>query len=132
MEIVKISKSISNKMSNIGMFCMLIVVLIHITRGATIDLARHIGWERIIFGDTIGWVAVSSFFIMSGFFVAGHFEEPGWYWREVAKRIRSLVIPFFIWASLYLVFDTCVGLACDWYNARPIFTTHGIVDDSRL
>ena len=47
--------------------------------------------------------AVPMFFTLSGFFLARHWHEKGFWRREVCKRIRSLLVPYFIWLLLAMV-----------------------------
>lgn len=45
-------------------------------------------------------VAVPVFFFLSGFFLAGHFGESGWWGREVEKRVRTLLVPYVVWSLI--------------------------------
>lgn len=55
-------------------------------------------------------VAVPWFFFSAGFWVAGHIGENGWYWREVRKRITTLLVPFWIWSGIYFLFYVVIAL----------------------
>lgn len=46
-------------------------------------------------------VAVPIFFIISGFFLGQHINEDGWYGRAVKKRVKTLVIPFYVLQILW-------------------------------
>lgn len=50
-----------------------------------------------LFKDTLARLAVPFFFACSGFFLARHFDESGWWRREVRKRLRTLALPYVIW-----------------------------------
>ena len=58
-------------------------------------------------------------FVASGFLLAGHVGEDGWWRREVGKRMKSLVIPFYVWMVISFAF----GLAV-WYMKSQIFHMH--------
>ena len=62
-------------------------------------------------------MAVPWFFLASGFFLAGHLGEyVGWWKNEVAKRVRSLVIPFYIWMVISFLFGVII-----WYVKVHVF-----------
>ena len=64
-------------------------------------------------------IAVPFFFTASGFFLAGHFGEDGWFGQESKKRIRTLALPYFIWSTLYLAFVLLKGLVGGhWYGSQ--------------
>ena len=48
---------------------------------------------------------------MSGFFLARHVFEVGWWQKEVVKRVRSLVIPFYVWTVIMIIFGWMI-----WYT----------------
>jgi hypothetical protein len=50
---------------------------------------------------------------VSGYFLAGRFGECGWYGRAVSRRIKTLVIPFALWAVVGVAVKFCV-----WHGAR--------------
>ena len=64
-------------------------------------------------GDGLCRIAVPWFFIASGYFIAGRFGESGWYGRAVSKRLRTLLVPFALWAVIGVIVKFCV-----WYGAR--------------
>ena len=87
-------KSASNKIRNMGFVCALLVVSIH-TGLERVDGSAH-WWLRSLFDCGVARIAVPFFFIASGFFIAG---KP---WHvEVRKRIKSLVVPYLIFALAY-------------------------------
>ena len=69
-------------------------------------------WFFHLFGrEGICCIAVPYFFACSGFFLAGHVSEPSWWTHEVRKRVKSLVVPFFIWMLIGLAFGLLVVYA---------------------
>lgn len=89
----------SNKLANLSFLCAIFVVLIHI-------------WSPTPVGSVAWWlyamtsmrnIAVPSFFLMSGFFLAGHIGESDW-WKNEKKRIKSLLVPYVVWSALWLLF----------------------------
>lgn len=79
-------------------------------------------------------IAVPFFFFASGFFLAGHTCEEGWYRREVGKRVVSLLVPYFMVASAWLLFGSFLRLIAHFcFNAKlesllcdPLLVQYGI------
>lgn len=97
-----ISNQLSNKFANMSFICMLLVVLIH----CYIPSAKGscFWWFTEIIGGgawlTGGFVrcAVPWFFLLSGFLLAGHIAELGWWVAALKKRVMSLLVPYFFWS----------------------------------
>lgn len=89
---MKISQELSDKIANMSFVCACLVVMIHTPFSVgTIDQ-----FVKYWIGGGVASAAVPIFFIISGFFLGQHINEDGWYGRAVKKRIRTLVIPFFV------------------------------------
>ena len=81
-----------------------------------------------IIKEGVAGIAVPFFFVVSGYFLAAHFDEDGWWLREARKRIHSLVIPFFVWSILaYLIFVP-QSLITDYLAHRPLSTSISLSD----
>lgn len=78
---------------------------------------------NLVFANAIARVAVPFFFLLSGYFLAGHVEEEGWWKRETLKRLRSLVIPFFAWIAIYYVLFIPLMMFLDHEAGRALGTT---------
>jgi peptidoglycan/LPS O-acetylase OafA/YrhL len=102
-----------------SLMCAILVVCIHTTWifGGEDGLGRFV---REVIGFGAAQIAVPFFFIVSGFFLAQHFDEEGWWMREVKKRISSLVIPFFVWSFIAFVGTTSLSLLCDVVARRAL------------
>lgn len=48
-------------------------------------------------------VAIPWFFFASGFFLAGHIGEERWWSCAIQKRIRTLLVPFWIWSLIICI-----------------------------
>lgn len=97
---IRIDEHLSRSIANAGFLCACLVVCLHV------DLEADAGTWRWWLHDivrSVAKVAVPGFFAISGFLLAGHFGESGWWGRAVRKRVRSLVVPYIIWNEFYLV-----------------------------
>lgn len=122
----QISVETSQKIKNMSLLCAFLIVSIHVQWSKTASLS--IGWFiQEIVATGVAKIAVPFFFIVSGFFLARHFEEQGWWSREVKKRIRSLVIPFFAWIGINFVATTSLSIIADRIASRPFGTNLRLV-----
>lgn len=90
----KIDSALSNRLAKMSFICSLMVVVLHA------NVAQG-GIGKFV---SITCLAVPIFFMMSGYLFAGRMYEPGWYWRQVRSRARSLMLPYVLWNFLYLAF----------------------------
>lgn len=98
-----IDARLSYKIANMGFIGACLVVSLHVsqklhTNGFWCVVAKY-------FAECgIGKCAVPFFFIASGFFLAGHMGEAGWWRRECMKRVRTLLVPYLFWNVFYWCF----------------------------
>ena len=93
----KISPALSRRLSTLSFVAACLVVFIHSVLGG--DPADWLGlFEHEIKRYTD--LAVPIFFFLSGFFLAGHLGEPGWWRREVGKRVGTLLVPYVAWSLI--------------------------------
>lgn len=107
----------SSKISNMGIICMMLVVPIHIQ--AMGDEGSFCWWFNALIRHGVARIAVPYFFIISGYFLAAHFDEPDFWGREVKKRFSSLVIPFFIWSLIAFALYSSLSIIADYLAHRP-------------
>ena len=73
--------------------------------------------------------AVPFFFTVSGFFLAKHFGEDGWWRSSIRSRVRSLAIPYVIWCLMFFCIDIALGLLADMMYGQPFGTRVPLVFD---
>jgi len=113
-------QSLSNRFSNMSLLCAFMVVALHM---AGSDVVGHpTWWMHRVFGVGFFGIAVPFFFLASGFFVEARYQAGGTYWQIVKKRVRTLLVPFFVWNLLYTAFILGTICAVDIMAHRPIGT----------
>ncbi len=104
----KIPRSLSERFAVMSLLCACMIVFFHATPAP--EMGSFNWWFFQLLGrEGLCSIAVPYFFVCSGFFLAGHYGEDAWWGREVLKRIRSLVVPYFIWMAVGIVFGVLVG-----------------------
>ncbi len=96
-----------------------------------IHIAGRMGMPILsINGDSILWwflalgqwgmfsIAVPFFFVCSGFFLAKHIGENGWWRRECAKRVKSLLVPYVAWSSIFALLPFFAFLFANLLHGR--------------
>ena len=102
------TKANSNKIKNMGIVCAMLVVFIHVGKPSVVGSP---GWWLYQFtAEGVSRIAVPFFFLCSGYFLANHFSDRGWYASEVGKRIRTLLVPYLLWSLLFYLFVLCMFL----------------------
>ena len=95
------SSELSNKFRNVGFVCALLVVAIHV--GKTDIACSAAWWMYEIMGGGLSACAVPFFFLASGYFAAKDFDEKGYWGTALAKRVKSLLVPFVLWSVVFFV-----------------------------
>ena len=107
-----VSPELSQRLRVFGFVGALLIVLIHSTPNPALGTWQW--WVAELLGrDGLCRIAVPYFFLAGGFFLAGHVCEEGWWRREVQKRTRTLVTPYFLWIGIGMVVH--FGL---WYGIQ--------------
>lgn len=104
----------SAKIANLGFICAVLVVMIHVVHPVAPKPFSTAVWELTRGG--ISRIAVPFFFICSGFFLARHFREDGWWTAQVGKRIHTLMIPYCIWITIVFAYKVFLDGVAPWYD----------------
>ena len=112
------TKALSNKFANMALLCAVLVVSIHIGRNDSVGSAAWFFGQIVSSG--VAGIAIPFFFFASGFFLAAHGHEPGWWPREVKKRSRTLLLPFVVWNVLFLLYSNGIQLLSNIVAHAPL------------
>lgn len=117
---MNISSETSQRIKNMGLFCAFLVVGIHVDWHPD---SGSVGWFfHHVISRGVCLIAVPYFFIVSGFFLAKHFNEVNWWSTEVKKRLRTLVVPFYTCTVLYILLSTPLTIVADHLAGRSFGT----------
>lgn len=84
----------NHKFENMKFIAAVLVVLLHAFNAMDPEAGGTL--RRFMMSGPCA-TAVPFFFFAAGYFLAGRFGEAGWWRRALTARIRTLVIPYFVW-----------------------------------
>lgn len=105
--------NIRDKIANMSFVCACLVVSIH---SDFTQLSFLNSWVK----NGIARIAVPYFFLVSGFLLAKHFGEEGWYVRELKKRIKSILMPYVLWALIAALVGVPLAVLADQMAGRTL------------
>lgn len=129
MKSVSITPEMSARFANLAVISALMVIVLH--AGANCERLSS-GWWFVTLSKAVAKMAVPVFFLMSGAFLAGHFEENGWWKNETLKRIRTLLVPFWVWNFLWWAYLVVMGIVSDASSGAPVGSDFGWQFSSRV
>ena len=98
----------SSRFAKMGILSALCIVYLHTGCAADGEVVGGVLHHMI---ETFCRVAIPWFFYAAGFFLAGHIGENGWYKKEVLKRVKTLLVPFWIWSGIICLFWVLIAVA---------------------
>lgn len=99
----KVSERTSAKIANAGFIAALMVVFIHVDIQSSCPAV--VRWFVRIVESGLCTTAVPTFFVISGYLLGVHVGEDGWWGRAVRKRLVTLGVPYFLWGTLFFIFN---------------------------
>ena len=110
-----IGEMLSRKIAFSSFICACMVVIDH-SDGKTVE-GGLAWWIEEFVSNGLCQMAVPFFFVISGFFLAGHVGQGNWWRIEVAKRVKSLLVPMLLWSAVGIVismYETSASIFTDW------------------
>ena len=98
---IQIDSRLSLKFANMSIVAAVMVVFLHMGGNPAVGT---LNWWPYVIIRQICKMAVPFFFLASGFFLVGHADQPNWYLDALRKRVRTLVVPYFIWSALWIAY----------------------------
>ena len=96
----RIDEDLSSRFAKMGFLSAVCIVYLHTGCASDGEVVGGVLHHMI---ETFCRVAIPWFFYAAGFFLAGHIGENGWYKKEVFKRFKTLLVPFWIWSSIICI-----------------------------
>lgn len=125
-----VSKDVSSKIANMSLFGALLVISIHCGYS---NSESGICWlVEQIFSGGYSRIAVPFFFLVSGYFLAVHIGEDGWWKKETLKRIRTIMLPFLTWEFIYQIIFMPLSIYADYRAGRPFGTNISFLNGNAL
>lgn len=119
---MKISEPLSRQLSTVTFVATVLVVMCHCDD----VMSNKDGVVRFL-GGIFTDANVANFFFLSGFFVARHYAEDGWYRKAILGRLRTLGVPYLVWCLIYLGVYGCASLVgayhpqAEFFGMRKVF-----------
>lgn len=110
----------NEKVALLSFVAAVLVVLIHVGLNAELGSWRWWIWQMCSNG-ICRW-AVPFFFAVSGYFLTAHIGEKDWWRQAVAKRAKSLMIPYFIWNFIGVGYGIALCIGANMLAHRPLTT----------
>ncbi len=125
-----VPEALSHKFKNMAIVCAILIVVHHINLDAFKPVEPLWVFNMLIrYGICL--VGVPFFFLTSGYFLAGHIGEEGWWKREAYKRVRTLLVPFILWNVIFLLYNGSLASITDIVAHRAFGTSLAFLKNPR-
>lgn len=111
---IAISSELSRHFAAMSFVCAILIVALHSLAADKAGLIVRCAFRFVSGG--VCETAIPWFFFAAGFFLAGHIGEDGWWKREVLKRIRTLLVPFWIWSVAIFSLNVAMAIVIRIFN----------------
>lgn len=101
-----ISPELSAKLTVVSFISACFVVVLHAYEKSLAAGTGLTAWIVTFAGWILPTFAVPIFFVISGFLLgvkSGNGTSDGWYAQALRKRVRTLLVPYLIWCTIYVL-----------------------------
>ena len=101
-----ISPELSAKLTVVSFISASFVVILHAYEKSLVAGTGLTAWIVTFVGWTLPTFAVPIFFVISGYLLgvkSGNGTKDGWYAQALRKRIKTLLVPYLIWCTVYVL-----------------------------
>jgi surface polysaccharide O-acyltransferase-like enzyme len=102
----EIDARLSEKLVGVSFLSACCIVMLHAYQNSMLEAGEATKWLALFAGWILPTFGVPLFFVISGYLLAvkaGCGTVEGWYGRSVKKRVRTLLVPYFLWCTLFAV-----------------------------
>jgi len=111
--------SYNNKLATASILAAAMVVSIHVASMSSPQASELVWWLNTCLADFgVARVAVPFFFVCSGFFLARHTHEAGWWKTALRKRAKSLLVPYILWSVIAVLPHFVLLIAANCVHLR--------------
>ena len=115
---MKISVENSNRIKTLSVICTFFVVALHTCANYEVN---SLSWYlKTSFEHGVCRMAVPFFFVVSGFFIAVHLNEEGWWLQCVHKRLKTVGVPYLFWSFVEFMFVLLLISIANVVGHRPV------------
>lgn len=112
--------SFNHKIANAGFLAVMMVVGIH-TAGRPAERTLVWWWDLLSHYGVFS-IAVPFFFVCSGYFLARHVGDVGWYRSACVKRFWGLLVPYLIWSLVAALIPAVLAVVMNAFDLNAMET----------
>ena len=97
---------LSEKLVGVSFLTACFVVVLHAYQSPLLGAGTATDWFVLFVGWTLPTFAVPIYFVISGYLLgikSANGAAADWYGRSVKKRVRTLLVPYFLWCTVFAV-----------------------------
>ena len=99
-----IDAGLSEKLVGVSFLTACCVVVLHSYSNFLLGAGPATDWFLLFAGWTLPTFSVPIFFVISGYLFgvkSANGTAAGWYGKSVRKRVRTLLVPYFLWCTVF-------------------------------
>ncbi len=99
-----IDPRLSEKLVGVSFLSACCIVMLHAYQNSMVEAGGATAWLALLAGWTLPTFGVPIFFVISGYLLAvksARGTAPGWYGKGVKKRVRTLLVPYLLWCTVF-------------------------------